>query len=154
MRSSEAPKRSRTSWKRCSSAVAATASLSPPPTCPDPTRISSGTWFRNCSAGGSSTKTTPARPCGRILACLGRVRAHGKRGRKWRRNNRDSHALASVHRVWPELLGYPGDRPRRRGQRRPFWRMATHSSFACPRRGQDRTADHAAHFLLRGTELP
>ena len=67
-RSSAARRRSRTSWRKCSSSAAATALSSRPPSCPAPTPISSSTSCRNCSAAACFTRIMPARRCARISA--------------------------------------------------------------------------------------
>ena len=51
-RSSAGRRRSPTGWRKCSSAAAATALSSPPPSCRAPMPISSSTSCRNCSAAG------------------------------------------------------------------------------------------------------
>ena len=80
-------------------AAAATALSSRRPMCPAPMPISSSTSCRNCSAAGCSTRIMPARRCAKISACGARPPAHGKPGRKPRRNKQGTvHALAQIHR--------------------------------------------------------
>src|SRR6266851_9607579 len=124
-------------------------------TCRGPTRISFATSSRNCNAAVCFTKTTPARPCAKILACRARPPVHGKVSRAWRPNNKkgSTHALAQIYGGQTNLVGDRRRRPRNRGQRRSLRRVAAHTARACLGGGENRTAADAAYVLLRRPQL-
>ena len=82
--SSAGPRRSPTSWRRCSSTTAATASWWRQRTCPAPMPISCATSSPRCSDAASTTRTMRGKRCARISACRVPGSAPGRcRRRLW-----------------------------------------------------------------------